>query len=202
MWRYIEARKRHPGTAPALCIEGQAMKDEGVPYSTSDLLARVLGIPLRTFALISLTHKVFKIGLAPVLQSFVEFWRHFTEPLSDILKHLWSLVGITIPQWYSDAYILSFIIMMIYIKNLHDAEVIKNGWERNNVASAIVTLYAFLASLLSSIIFFGLLFGITFFGSTSTEKYQAMIDRGVRRDVIATIAITVAFFALNVAIKP
>jgi len=76
--------------------------------------AGLLNVPVAAIALITVIHKVFKVGLQPVFADIVEKWRNLTAPLSDLLAYLASFVHLTLPDWYQDAFVLSFILAAVF----------------------------------------------------------------------------------------
>jgi hypothetical protein len=88
--------------------------EPGAAGDAASAQAAILGVPLAAIAVISLVQKVFKIGLTPVLRDFIGVWRQLTAPIHDVLFWLARSIGLPLPEWYLDAFILSYVLVVIY----------------------------------------------------------------------------------------
>jgi hypothetical protein len=64
-------------------------------------------------SLISLVQKVWQIGLAPLPKLLLEHYRSVLRPLHDLLVYI---IPLRLPEWYIDAYVLSFLACSAYFK--------------------------------------------------------------------------------------
>lgn len=71
----------------------------------------LLGSIFSAFAIISLTQKVFDVGLAPVMQEILDYYRGIVHPIMDwlLVWVRWLLPDWPIPTWVKDLYSLSFV---------------------------------------------------------------------------------------------
>lgn len=71
----------------------------------------LLGSIFSAFALISLTEKIFDIGLVPVMQEVLDYYRKLVHPpMHWLLERVqWLLPDVQLPAWAKDAYALSFV---------------------------------------------------------------------------------------------
>src|SRR5688572_25342652 len=85
----------------------------------------LLAVLLSSTSLVSLVQKFFNIGLTPVFADYLQFYRAVVYPFSDtIIYVLRNLTGIHTPEWYREAWPLSFLILATNAKAIHE-------WRRN-----------------------------------------------------------------------
>jgi len=77
------------------------------------LIIAVLG---STVSLISLVQRAFSIGLAPILSDFVSFYRKIFYPIIDLI---FFYIPWSIPVWYKDLVIISFIFAALDMRSRH-----------------------------------------------------------------------------------
>jgi phosphoglycerol transferase MdoB-like AlkP superfamily enzyme len=164
------------------------MSEAQTPKNELELQSAIFGIPISTIALISLTQKVFNVGLTAFFSSFITFWRTITSPISGILKGIFSIVSIKLPDWYIDAYVLAFIIGVIAFRN-----VLSDG-----KTPIVNTLVGWVLAAMFAIPL--LLMPIAIFGWRVSEKDE-QLGRKVTRDIVAVLSLTVVFFALNAGVR-
>jgi hypothetical protein len=149
----------------------------------------LFGVPISALALISLLHKIFSIGLAPVFHGIVELWHKLTDPFASILKYPFSLIHITLPDWYVDAFILSFILSAIYFKNL---------FAYRSPRQPVSNLFAtWIFSALFSLIILGPLIILTIFGGNVKNDETLFLSNTVKKDILAVISAVIVFYVLN-----
>jgi hypothetical protein len=167
-----------------------------IPNSELELQSTLLGIPVSALALISLAHKIFKIGLAPVFNAIVTIWRDVTAPLGDILKWLFSAIHISLPDWYVDLYILSFISGVVVWRRTFSFDKDTQKFRKD----FIDVVFAWVYSAVSSLIIVSNIFmaGASFLGKL--EEVDPEI-RQIRYDLIIIASLAIGFFALNLVIR-
>jgi hypothetical protein len=71
----------------------------------------LLGSILSALAIISLTQKVLDVGLVPVMQEIVDYYRHTVHPIMHVMLGWvrWLFSDWVLPEWFKDLYALSFL---------------------------------------------------------------------------------------------
>jgi hypothetical protein len=145
-----------------------------------------------SISVISLTAKLFHIGLAPLLNEFIDFYRKFARAvISPILYFL----PFTAPEWYRDAFVGSFIFMLLFFRSSYLAWPGRSAQDDMKNTALLVLL-----SFLFSIPLFGIiLLVIVPFSALSSDR----VDRGRLRarlfliSIATALAAATAFFVLN-----
>ncbi len=154
--------------------------------------AALFGVPLGAIALISLIQKVLKIGLVPVLSDFMQVWRRLTAPLHDLLSYLASFVHLDLPDWYHDAFVLSFVGCTVFFRAM-DENVLAMDEEASSSWRFVV--HAILGFIFSIPLFGVLLTYGVFFPGPSVEHRRHAAK--VRRELFAIAGIVITFYVAN-----
>ena len=72
----------------------------------------VFGAIPSTLSIISVTQRMFNVGLGPVFQDILEYYRKLVFPLFDF-------VPFTLPGWYKDLYILSGVALISLVRAMY-----------------------------------------------------------------------------------
>lgn len=151
--------------------------------------AAILGVPVAAIAVVSLVQKVFKIGLTPVLRDFIGVWRQLTAPVHDLLFSLARFIGLQLPEWYLDAFILSYVLVVVY------SRVVANTNER--------PYWHAVAGIFYSVPLLGLIFVwfwlLPAFTQPTDEKSRTLHQQAVRtgKALLAIAGIVVVFYIAN-----
>jgi hypothetical protein len=162
-------------------MEGLVVQGEKNAESELQLQSVLFNIPVSTIASICLIHRVFKIGLAPVLDEVIRFWKTLTEPIADILRLIINTIHLDMPAWYPDAVILQVILFSILVRNLDG--------NKNRFRNGMLVL------VLSMLLTFPLLWH-NFWDDDRPEE-----TRAARRDFLAVANLTLLVFVANVIVR-
>ncbi len=155
--------------------------------SYSALLVCILQFTIGVMALISLFQRVFLVYLSPMLADFIQFWRNFTKPINIIIDHV---IPVTIPQWYPDVFIISFMVSIMVTQALPDTFNPDDG----PIKRALMRCAALLLLALS-LYGFAMLPVIIIFASG--ENQTGSTSRPVALGLSAVLIATIIFFAIN-----
>jgi hypothetical protein len=168
------------------------------------LQATMFGVPVSALALISLVQRVFHVGLTPVLMEIVATWRRLTEPLAALLKFIASFVPFHLPDWYHDAFILSFILALILFKAIFLHVTIPDDNDDPKLKMVTQTIGAPLLAFVLSLALLGLAGSAKMVVNPHNRDMDAVKREEFNRarahflrDVFAVISLTVVFFAAN-----
>ena len=175
-------------TAELDCAMSEMDKGKtSIPDSDSVLLASIIQFPISVMALISLSQRVFSVKLYTKLADFVQFWRHLIKPTAVIIDHV---IPITVPQWYPDLLIISFMVSIMVTQALPDTFNPDDGpikralMQFTALLLLALSLYGF--AMLSVIIIFA-------FGENETRSTSRPVVLGL----FAVLTATIIFFAIN-----
>ena len=136
-------------------------------------------------SLISLITKIFSVGLAPVLQEFVDYYRKVTHFFVDWL-FFW--LPFKVPDTYKDAYVIAFVLSLLILRAVDSIRPAKQWWRsyllRPLVAAvAAVPLLGFLVLAISLV--------------RVSQPLNSGADKVFLHSVGAMVIVTIAFFAFN-----
>lgn len=71
----------------------------------------LLGSIFSAFAIVSLMVRIFDIGLAPVMQQTLNYYRELVHPIAEVLLDglRWVWPDLILPEWVKDLYAISFV---------------------------------------------------------------------------------------------
>src|ERR1700722_7117310 len=106
---------------------------------------KVITLLVSATSSISAIQRMFDIGLTSVFYEYISYYRRLCYPLVDFIPKIFH---VTLPGWYKDLYVISFILCSIACRTLVDEEVKKE-------ASWGFPLLVFVLSGILSIVLFG-----------------------------------------------
>lgn len=150
----------------------------------------LLGSIFSALALISLTQKLFDVGLVPVMQGVLDTYRDAVHPLmSRLLGWVhWIFPDWHIPVWLKDLYSLSFVGGFALARALS----MKDGV--NPIAAGLMTL---IIGIFYGITMFGLVVWLAAVSSILSPNRAEPLDRLVPILLGFALVGSVAFFAIN-----
>ena len=165
-----------------------------VRREVSNLYAIIGGL-VSAGSLISLVQKFFNIGLAPVLAEFVAYYRRIAHFFVDWL-FFW--VPFEVPGWYKDAYVISFVFLVTFVRAIVAVLVFRYP----SGGSKAIPFFAagLVGALFWSVPLVGLFMPLAaprlLGGFEQQDEAKAML-RLYTKMLFAMAIATVAFFALN-----
>ncbi|MFM9848920.1 MAG: hypothetical protein ACKVP3_17355 [Hyphomicrobiaceae bacterium] len=153
---------------------------------------------LATLSVTSLITRYWSVGLGAVALEFIGFYR---KAIAFVMDPLLSILPFTLPGWYKDAYVLSFILLLLEFKAVATVNKITPG-PNTPYLLRIAFINVYLSALLSA--FLVGLVAILWkpFEAHGILKGQATAHQRARGTYFfislgTTFAATVALFAIN-----
>ena len=164
-------------------------RDDSNADTSGQLLAKTLGLPASTLALINLIHKIFSIGLTPVLNDIITLWKQVTAPLHLLLSHI---IPFHLPDWYYDLFIISFILSAIMWRRGIPAK------PHDNQAKYMLFIYTL--SFLISICFLGItIIPIAIIRVMNKDAKARNQSIQILKDIGYVLTATGTFYGINAA---
>ena len=158
-----------------------------MPEPVGELRREVSGLYAITGGFVSAgSTKVFSVGLASVLQEFVDYYRKVTHFFVDGL-FFW--LPFKVPDTYKDAYVIAFVLSLMILRAVDSIGPAKQWWSRY--------LLRPLVAAVSAVPLLGFLVLAVPLVRVSQPLGHSGADKVFLNSVGAMLVVTVAFFALN-----
>ena len=161
----------------------------------SSTVFRVLALIVGAMSVVSFTLRIIDVGLLPVAQNLVEYYREiahfvFAKPLE--------LLGIIIPKYLQDAWALSFVGAAAYVRtpNIEKSRFFRSRPSITN--SPRWKLYLFIVLGVTGLGLF-VLFGAAYPTTYIDEMHEEPLDlsKGAALNAIYIFGLALLFFAIN-----
>jgi hypothetical protein len=110
----------------------------------------LLGGLLSSLSVVNIIVKLYKVGLNPVLADVLAF---YSKVITAVTEPILALLPFDAPQWYRDAYVISFVLCTLWLRSLWMVQKIRGEEQPQGASVAFPILFLIISALLSIALF-------------------------------------------------